>query len=111
MLVLHLLIKVFEVLLAPFAAVRAPSLRSRMYPGVETVKGPRILGGRLIFVNQQRRRFPTIYLLMHPTPIGVAAFWKDKDHGPSLISKVSLTIRCVRPDVSAVGFVHRLQSI
>lgn len=88
--VLHLLIKGLEVLLAPFAAVWTPSFRSRMHPGIETVKGARILRGRFVFVNQEWRRFPTIDLLTHATPIGVAALWKDKDHGPPLISEVSL---------------------
>src|SRR5580765_1981399 len=69
MLVAHVLVKVVQVLFSPIAAVRSPSLLSGLHPRVQAPKVCRKLRRRFIFVEKNRRRFPTAAMLNHAIPI------------------------------------------
>src|SRR5689334_18450049 len=107
----HFLVKVLQILLAPLAAVARPPMRAGVNPGVNTVKGVLILGGRLIFVDEKRRFIPTVYLRANLTPIRMPTFWEDKYDGSILKSEICLAMRRIRPDVVAIGVEHGRQSV
>src|SRR5579864_5713509 len=87
--VLHLVVKLFQVILAPVLPLRVPSV-TRMYPRVIAVKVMGVLLWGIVLIDQYRRMVPLADCLPDPVPIGIAALRKDEDDGPALIGHIRL---------------------
>src|SRR5579863_1600652 len=71
MLVLHRVVEVLEILLAPVAAVRRPTAGTGLHPGIRSIEIIGKLGGRFVFVDQQGWPVPTAAVRTNFVPVDV----------------------------------------
>src|SRR5712671_259932 len=78
-LVLHRVIEILEVLLAPITAIGRPSAGAGLNPRIRSRKIIGKLCCRLVLVDQQWWPIPTAAVLAHPVPINVPTLGEDED--------------------------------
>src|SRR5579872_2312315 len=105
MAVLHPPEKIVQILLAPVASIRCPTLRPRMHPGVLTVEILFELCRRLILINQDRRFVPGVQYFADVVPVGIPSFGEDEEHRSILIKQIRVVPWRVRSDIILVGFI------
>src|SRR5258708_7162771 len=100
MVLLHVAVKIIQVVFAVVAAVARPAVFAGLYPGVVSVKRVRI-SGVLVLVDEQRRIGPGPGHLAHAVPVSSGFFREDEDHRPAVIAKIGVARgACVRPNVT-----------
>src|SRR5690348_2824278 len=82
-----------------------------MDPGVVAVEVFRVLRGRKIFVNKNRRRFPGIHLLTNLVPVRVAALGKYEDDRTAIVCEIGLTSGSIGSDIRLVSLVHGVERV
>src|SRR5258708_17297395 len=107
MLIFHGLVKIFEILTTPIAAIGGPPRASRLNPGIRSREVIRLIVGRLILIDQQRWRLPTIAMLANEVPIHVSALGKDEEQRTAVVGEIGLPVRRRGAEVRPVGFVER----
>src|ERR1700731_3968311 len=106
MLVLHDVVKILKILLAPIAAVRRPSSGPGLNPGVRSGKVVGKLRCRLVFVDEQRRPVPAAAVRKHAVPVDVAALGENKYHRPPIKGEIGVAILRGRTDVRGISLIH-----
>src|SRR5579872_5977982 len=111
MLVLHGAVEIFEIRLAPVAAVQRPTLRAGLNPGIGSCKITGKLSGRFIFINKQRRAIPTAAVLANFVPVNVTTLGENKEQRLSVIGEIGIAIPGGRSDVGGVGLIQSRDSV
>src|SRR6185369_2813368 len=106
----HLQIEVFQILLSPIAPIRSPTLVG-MNPCILTIEILRILGRRIVLIDEPGRCVPRVYRLPNLVPIRVPALGKNENHGPPLIQQISIAGRSRGTDIALVRLIEGLQRI
>src|SRR5215472_2732476 len=105
MLATRVLVEIIEVLLAPITAIRSPAFLTRLHPCIHSLKSSGVLRWRLVFINQNRRRFPRLAVFDHTVPIDMSLLGENENHRVTVEGQISFPMRGRRTDVCAVGFI------
>ena len=107
---LHFAIEIVQVIFSPVAAIFRPPFFPGVDPGIKTIE----IGGErtgMIFVDKQRGVSPFVGRGPHSIPVGVPAFWKNKNHRPSLIGEIGRAPRRIRRKIGFVELVESRESV
>src|ERR1700761_771112 len=87
MMLLHVAVKIIQIIYAVVAAVARPAVFAGLHPRVISVKRVGILGVHVL-VDEQRRVLPGFCNLAYPVPVCVGILGKNKYHWTAVITQI-----------------------